>query len=92
VDQLPGEALAAIPLWNERHVLVAGRKHHLAGVDLALVGLDGPAAVPPRQPFDPGAEQQPEPGVARVALDVFDDLVAGREHRRALGVGAARQV
>ena len=30
VDQLPGEALAPIPTWDERLVLVAGRKHHLA--------------------------------------------------------------
>jgi hypothetical protein len=92
VDQLPGEALAAIPIWNERHVVVAAREYHLAGVDLALTGLDGPAAVPPRQPLHPGPEKQLEPGVSRVALDVLDHLVAGREHRRPLGVAATGQM
>jgi hypothetical protein len=77
--------VAAAPVRDHRLALVAGRDEHLPRADLAAGGLHDPAPVVCGDALDARAELQVDPVLVRVALEVLDELVAGREHRRALG-------
>jgi hypothetical protein len=86
------EALAAAPLGREGDVLVAGRHHQLWGAELIGRRPHDPVTVVAVDAADASAEPHLDRVFRGVALEVLEELVSGREHRRALREAPVRQM
>jgi hypothetical protein len=71
-------------------VLVTVGHHDLSGIDVASRGHQAPTRPLPVDAGDFGTQSQRDPAFTGVPLEVSDDVVAGREHSRALGVRPIR--
>jgi hypothetical protein len=92
VEEPAAEQLASRPVRNDRLLLVARGHDHLRSAELALRRLECPSSVRAIDPLDPRGEPQVDPVLARVPLDMLNELVARGEHRRALLEAPLRKV
>src|SRR5580704_9214666 len=79
VQQAAGVVITSSPGGHVRGVIVTGGDDDLPGGISARRSLQFPALVVAVDPFDPGAHVDVECVALSVALEIADDLVAGRE-------------